>query len=480
MVLIEIFGLYYTTVWKINSEFNVKRMFFKNIQNVLLGKLEKISDTSLYHRLFSDGSTIAEYFYTLSIVIPFNFFYVAFILFIMWKWSRALTIYSLVLIALEIINIKIAKKPILEVAEKQKEVDQNLVNYVMEKIELISFSQIMNMRDKSVNEVFKKFHKIKKITIKNFFYMSIFSEISSLIRQFWSLGLFIVGVNLIINNKITIGVFVGYQALLGYMMEPFSILINSLMSYQSNKVCFKRFIEYYELPKIDDSLDISFSFNNKIEICDISFSYEDKAIFKGFSENIEKGSFVVVSGKSGSGKTTLMKMLMKEIRATVGKITIDDIDINKINYNSYMDNFTFVQQKPIILNDSLRKNIVLDKSVEDEKLIDILEKLNLSELLHKLEYGLDTYIYDRKEKISSGEAQRINIARALLRNSKVIYFDEPTSFLDKKTELKVLSTIKKYARMYGITVIVNSHSKEVLKIADKVIYLNDWSDKNEK
>lgn len=200
----------------------------------------------------------------------------AFILFFMWKWSKILTMYALILFVLEIVNIKVAKKPILAVAEKQKEVDQNLANYVMEKIELISFAQIMNMRLKNTNDVFQKFHDSKRITVNNFFYMSIFDQVSNLIRQIWSLGLFIVGANLIISNKITIGVFVGYQALLGYLMNPFSTLVNSLMSYQSNKVCFKRFVEYYELPKINDSLEINFNFCDEINICNIDFSYEKK------------------------------------------------------------------------------------------------------------------------------------------------------------------------------------------------------------
>lgn len=471
--LIEILGLYYTTIWKINSEFNLKKMFFKNIQNVLYGNLEKISDTSLYHRLFSDGATISEYFYTLSIVIPFNFFYVAFILFFMWKWSKILTMYALILFVLEIVNIKVAKKPILAVAERQKEVDQNLANYVMEKIELISFAQIMNMRLKNTNDVFKKFHDSKRITVNNFFYMSIFDQVSNLIRQIWSLGLFIVGANLIISNKITIGVFVGYQALLGYLMNPFSTLVNSLMSYQSNKVCFKRFVEYYELPKINDSLEINFNFCDEINICNIDFSYEKKIIFKNFNGIIKKGEVIAVSGDSGSGKTTLMKLFMKEIIPDNGEIKIDNINISKINYESYMNSITFVQQEPIILNDSLRNNILLDKSVDDTRVIELLYKLNLFELFNKLEYGLDTHIYNRKEKLSSGEAQRINIARALFRESQIIYLDEPTSFLDKSTELKVLSTLKGYAKDNKSTIIINSHSKEVLKIADRVIYLKN-------
>lgn len=430
--LIEILGLYYTTIWKINSEFNLKKMFFKNIQNVLYGNLEKISDTSLYHRLFSDGATISEYFYTLSIVIPFNFFYVAFILFFMWKWSKILTMYALILFVLEIVNIKVAKKPILAVAEKQKEVDQNLANYVMEKIELISFAQIMNMRLKNTNDVFQKFHDSKRITVNNFFYMSIFDQVSNLIRQIWSLGLFIVGANLIISNKITIGVFVGYQALLGYLMNPFSTLVNSLMSYQSNKVCFKRFVEYYELPKINDSLEINFNFCDEINICNIDFSYEKKIIFKNFNGIIKKGEVIAVSGDSGSGKTTLMKIISSNLLSYEGNIFWDGKNYKEISSQLIKNSIACVSSDDYIFNMSIRNNIILDKKYDAELLYDVIKRTKIEDFIKDLPRGLETELKSNNLTLSAGQIQRICLARALYSERDLIFIDEGTANLDIK------------------------------------------------
>lgn len=470
--ILELLNLYYTANWKINLEFNVKKSFFKSIQNIIFRDLDNISDTSLYHRLFSDGGEISQYFYTLCIVIPFNLLFVVVIFCFMFSWSKILTIYSLILILIEFMNIYIAKKPILKISEDQKKVDQNLVNFVSEKIQMIFFSQIMNLRDKTTNDVSEKFDESKLYTMKNYYYISIFGEISSLIRQIWFIGLFIVGANLIIKSKITIGIFVGFQALLGYMIEPFSVLVNSLICYQNNKVCFQRFIEYYELPKIDDSSLLPFNFKELIDIKNISFAYQGyKNIIDKLDEKIYKGDFVVISGTSGSGKTTLMNLFLRQNKPTQGTICIDSVDINRINYKDYMEKVSFVLQKPVILNDSLKNNIALYRDVKNEEITDLLKKLNLSKLFSELDNNLNSYIYNRKEKLSVGEAQRINIARILLKNSELIYLDEPTSSLDVKSEKMVLKLLLEHCKRNNVTMIINSHSREVAKYADRIIQI---------
>lgn len=475
--ILEIIGTYYITTWKVNIDCEVKKSFFNSINNIAFSRkdVNSISDTSLYHRLFSDGTKVSEYYYTFCIIIPFNFLFVVCMLLIMFNWSVILTMYALLLIAFELLTITVVSKPIENISKKQKSINQNLMNFVFERIQLIQFFQLLNLRKQQEKDVSQKFDDCKNTTLTSIFSVDVIYKISSMVRQFWSLGLLIIGANLIIRSEITVGLFVGFQTLVGYMLEPFFLLVNSIVEYQNNKVCFNRFLEYFELPKIDDRKNTVFKFEKEITFDNVSFGYVPECIvIRDIKTRIEKGEFVVVTGTSGSGKTTLMNLFLRQYYPDAGCIRIDNIDINTINYDSYMEHVGSLFQKPVILNDTLKNNITLHRECSDRRIVEILDEVKLKYLYEDAGENLNFNIFDRKEKISLGEAQRINIARILLRKNELAYLDEPTSALDCETEILIFELLKRYCVEYNMTLIINSHSKKALQYADRVIDLEEF------
>ena len=141
-----------------------------------------------------------------------------------------------------------------------------------------------------------------------------------------------------------------------------------------------------------------------------------------------------MSGSNGSGKSTLLNILTKIIEMPDGKIFFDGLDINEITESSLRRNVGFVMANPFIFDSTLRENICLDNdNVSDNELMDIIKKVKLDNLLDKLPKGFDTMLSGDNINLSSGEQQKISLARVLLRNPKIILIDEVGSNIDKQS-----------------------------------------------
>lgn len=470
---IEFVNFYYSSLFKINNEFNIKRSFFDSIQNILPKHLKGISSMDLYYRMFSDGATIGEYYYIINITIPFNIIYLIIVSMVMMNWSRLLFLYVLLLIFCELIIIGFSRNYIKIILEKQKEIDQRLVNKVLEEINLLSFTQIYNLRSYNKDIIKDEFEYSKKQTFINFFKTSIFNQISTILKQFWNVGFLLISSYLILTSKISIGVFVGFQTLLSYMIDPLYVLIDSIIAYQNNIVSFKRFIEYFELPKIQKYNEGKrLNFNSDITINNLYFGYNtDLDIIKGLNLTLKKGSIVAIKGRSGAGKTTLMNIFMRIYDTYRGSIKIDDIDIRDIYYDSYMENFGFLEQNPIIINTTIRNNLTLYKNITEDTIITILEQLDLGIIIDRLNDNISHCKIKDDLTLSVGEIQRLALARLILKNSKILYLDEPTSNIDKESEQIILKFLKEYVKNTNSLIVINSHSEEVFGIADYVYTL---------
>lgn len=175
-----------------------------------------------------------------------------------------------------------------------------------------------------------------------------------------------------------------------------------------------------------------FIFNNKLEIENLSFSYEGKEIFKNASFTIEKGKKYLIKGPSGIGKSTLIKLLSMTYDNFDGQILVDGVDIKTINEKSISNNIAFIYQDVFLFEDTIKNNISLYKEVDDELIIEVSRKAGLSEFLEKQPQGLDTLILENGKNLSGGERQRISIARAIMKNAQILFIDEATSALDEK------------------------------------------------
>ena len=207
---------------------------------------------------------------------------------------------------------------------------------------------------------------------------------------------------------------------------------------------------------------------NEIKFENVDFSYpnRDKMIFENLNLHFEDKKIVGLVGESGSGKSTLMKMVMKWYMAKSGKIFLNEDDILEIDSRKLQEKIAYIPQFPQIFSQTIRENLVLgNDKITDEEILEIAEKCRLKDVILSTENGLDTKINSEKVIFSSGEMQRLELMRALLKRADVYIFDEPTSNLDTLNESIILNLIKENCK--GMVFLI-SHRMSTVSFSDIV------------
>lgn len=212
---------------------------------------------------------------------------------------------------------------------------------------------------------------------------------------------------------------------------------------------------------------------NEIKFDNVDFSYpkRDKMIFENLNLLFEDEKIVGLVGESGSGKSTLMKMVMKWYIAKSGKISLNEEDILEIDSRKLQEKIAYIPQFPQIFSQTIRENLVLgNDEITDEEILEIAEKCRLKDVILSTENGLDTKINSEKIIFSSGEMQRLELMRALLKRADVYIFDEPTSNLDTLNESIILNLIKENCK--GMVFLI-SHRMSTVSFSDVVYRVED-------
>ena len=229
----------------------------------------------------------------------------------------------------------------------------------------------------------------------------------------------------------------------------------------------------FNLLDIDESSPATKEITDNIDIeCkSLCFSYdESREILHNVNVNFKQGSFTAIVGKSGCGKSTVASILTGKNKGFKGSVTIGNIPINEISESSLMKSITYIGHNSYIFKGTVRENLLMANDVDDNKLWQTLEKVNLADFL-KSENGLDTVIDEKASNISGGQRQRLALARALLHNSRIYIFDEATSNIDVESENDIMAQITEIAK--SKTVILISHRLANVVDADNIYVMQD-------
>lgn len=212
------------------------------------------------------------------------------------------------------------------------------------------------------------------------------------------------------------------------------------------------------------------TFEDKIEIKNINFKYEDENVLKNFSIVVPKGKTIALVGQSGSGKSTIANLLTRFYDVQEGSIAIDNINIKDMKLESLRGLMGLVTQDSILFNDTIKNNILIGKpNATDPEVIEALKVANAYEFVKDLPNGIETNIGDAGNKLSGGQKQRLSIARAVLKNPPIMILDEATSALDTESEKFVQIALENM--MQNRTSIVIAHRLSTIQKADNIIVM---------
>ncbi len=221
-----------------------------------------------------------------------------------------------------------------------------------------------------------------------------------------------------------------------------------------------------EKPSIEEvkgKNDIDF---RKLEVKDLSFAYEgEEDVIKNANLTAELGQIIGIVGPSGCGKSTLLKLLLRFNKKEAGQILYDGIDVDEVNTSSLYENVAVVFQDTYLFDGTIAENIALgNPSASKEEILKAVDEASLKDFIDALPQGLDTKVGQTGEGISSGEKQRIGLARAFLSKAKLILLDEPTSNVDSLNEGMILASLVKAKKDRAIILV--SHRESTMAISD--------------
>ncbi|MBM3633568.1 MAG: ABC transporter ATP-binding protein [Alphaproteobacteria bacterium] len=278
----------------------------------------------------------------------------------------------------------------------------------------------------------------------------------------------------VLEGKLTVGDFVLFNGYILQFIIPISILGQLAQDMKKALLDMKGILDILLTePEIkQNKFPITFNETNfELEFKRVFFKYQDRPILNNISFKISSGETLLIIGETGTGKSTIAKLLLRLYEPTSGQILINQIDTKLLSFESLYETIGWVPQETYLLNDTLYNNLLF---VKQDACLDeiefVLEKANLLSFVKNLPNKLYTNLGDRGAKLSGGEKQRLALARLFLKKPKICIFDEPTSFLDSKTESIIQANIEKY--LPNMTKIIITHKPFMVSSANQIISLH--------
>lgn len=296
--------------------------------------------------------------------------------------------------------------------------------------------------------------------------------------QMVSVAIVVASVYRIREGEMSMGALIGCTILSGRAMGPIGQVAALLSRLQQSLVSLKGLNQIMELPQEREAgrnYIRKSNFRPSIEFKDVSFSYSEdcEPAIRSASFIIEPGEKVAILGRVGSGKSTLLRLILGFYQPTSGMILVNGTDIRQLDPAELRRRLGYIAQDNSLFFGSLKENILMGAPWADEE--DLLEAATTSGVeryASRHPMGYDLPIGERGERLSGGQRQAINIARALIAKPPVLVMDEPTSAMDANAEREFIANMEKYGAEGGRTLVLSTHKPSMLKLADHIIVMD--------
>ncbi|GFD81093.1 peptidase domain-containing ABC transporter [Tenacibaculum sp. Mcav3-52] len=298
---------------------------------------------------------------------------------------------------------------------------------------------------------------------------------SNFINELKNMFITILSAKLVIDGQITLGMMMAISYIVGQLNGPITQLINFMRDIQDAQISLDRLGEIHNMEDEEKPSDEKVTIipdNASIRLNNISFRYTGglEPVLKDLSLEIPANKTTAIVGVSGSGKTTLMKLLLGFYQVDQGDIMINNFNLKNISQKEWRRNCGVVMQEGYIFNDSIAKNIAVGEDyVDKEKLAHAIDVANINDYIEGLPLGYNTKIGSEGSGLSTGQKQRLLIARSVYKNPKFLFFDEATSALDANNEKIIMGKLNEF--FADKTAVVIAHRLSTVKNAHQIVVL---------
>jgi len=453
----------------------IRKRLLNHLQTVSMSEYDMLGSGAVSAKVITDVDTVDK-FVTSSVgeivVEVLTLFSIASVILYL-NWQLALVILLLNPLAMGF-YLHIFRK-VAKIKKRENKAIEVFQNALTESLELYNQIRVQNREQYFLDDIDNKAKEIRDKGYQFGLKSEMALEFSRMLIMYSHDIFRATGILMVFLGFLTIGKMLAIFAYAWIIMRPVDKLMNFTHLYFNAKASIERLNEILKLhaePEYESKIDPFLEEETaSILLQNLSFSYDGKVdVLKNINLEIKKGEKVAIIGQTGSGKSTLAQILIGLYPISSGKIYYNNHEIREIGYSKIREHVGFVLQAPLMFNNTLRFNLTLGKSYEDEEIYKALEMAQLLEFVNTLDDKLDTIVGKNGTKLSGGQKQRLSIARVVLDNPKVIIFDESTSSLDNATEDKLLEALEPF--VVNKTTITIAHRRNSIEKASRVIDLS--------
>ena len=393
---------------------------------------------------------------------------------VMFYQNWRLALFAIIMIPLASIAAKSLGKRMGKISTQTMEVSGIISSYLLEIFKNHKIIKIFQRENYENDRAEGYLENLKNKSIKITKVMIRAAPIMETLTGLMIGGLIYFAGSLVLEDKLSINQFFSFLAAMMLAYQPVRSLATLNIGIHKGLSAAKRILPIIDAEIIDENSDKKLlTTNGSIEFKDVNFKYSTKnnLILDSVNLNIEGGKFTALVGHSGAGKTTIMNLIPRFYEPNAGEILIDNQSIKNFSLISLRENISLVSQDTSLFDDTIKNNIKYSNlNSTDEDIIEVSKLSYCEEFINKMPNGYETIIGENGVRLSGGEKQRVSIARAMLKKSKIILLDEATSSLDSETESKIQKAINTLTK--GKTTLVIAHRLSTV-INSQRIYVID-------
>ncbi len=460
---------------KIGSYFSadLRNIVYEKIQELSLTSMSKRSAGNLIHRVTHDTERVKEFFNQQGRYLIQQVIMLTVVLIILFRTNVLLTVVVLLPIPLGVFMMTQFRHATRVRYFKQWRINSKATSILHDIIKGIRVVKSFGNEEREIDKFAKVSKKLADVSASNEKFWAVSFP---LVGNFMALGEFlvlIIGGKMVLDGTLTLGELTRFNLYLAYLYAPLRWLS---MFPRRLADCTTSLVKIYEI--LDDETtsdvcdsDAKIDASQSIDFENVTFGYKSyEPVLKNINLHIEPGEMIGLVGHSGAGKSTVINLCMRLYDPGMGKITIGGVDIKSVSPKELRDNIGVVFQETYLFSGSIFENIAYARpDASPDEVISAAKAANAHEFITKLPDGYNTVIGENGHTLSGGERQRVSIARAILKNPKILILDEATSSLDPETEIKIQEALTRLIE--GRTTIAIAHRLATLRNADRLVVI---------
>ncbi|WP_169834492.1 ABC transporter ATP-binding protein [Paenibacillus donghaensis] len=404
-----------------------------------------------------------------------NLLHITFAVGFMFYYNLLLGAFTVVLVPAVFFASKYFKTRSQKVNKEIASAQGKLSSYLFEIVKNMQEIKILNAGKKVASTYLRKTASIHKMNVENGRIEVTTERVNSFITLIAQLLIFIICAYFIVKDQMQLGVFVAAISYFNMAVNYFSSINSKMADVWVQSVSLQRVVDILNEEEEDyqENQPPKQIKEGRIEFNNVTFGYtEDRPVLNGFNLRVDAGSTIGIVGKSGAGKTTMGNLLYNLYNVDSGELLIDGMNVNEYNLHSLRSQVGIVHQETILYDHTLRYNLSFTNNKDnDDALMEAIKKAALYNVVQTFPDGLDTLLGTDGQELSGGQKQRLAIARILVKNPKILVFDEATSFLDSRNEVLIRKVMSDLSQ--DRTLIIIAHRFSTIKSCDKIAVLAD-------